>query len=179
MQATDTVIEGASKSAPVATPTILRRVTAMLYESFLLLSVIMLAIALYMLVTWNSQHPLAREGLKVYLFVVTGAYFIWCWVDSGHTLAMKTWRIKVVKLGHHKVPLKAAVLRFLLSWGWFAPAFVACWAFGLHGKGEIALAFLVGIVAWAMTALFDRDRQFLHDRLAGTRLISLPKAKRP
>jgi uncharacterized RDD family membrane protein YckC len=27
-------------------------------------------------------------------------------------------------------------------------------------------------IAWA---LFDRERQFLHDRLAGTRLVSVPR----
>jgi uncharacterized RDD family membrane protein YckC len=30
-------------------------------------------------------------------------------------------------------------------------------------------------VAWALTAFLDKDRQFLHDKLAGTRLVSLPK----
>ena len=34
-----------------------------------------------------------------------------------------------------------------------------------------ALLFPVS-VAWA---LFDRERQFLHDRLAGTRLVSVPR----
>ena len=168
----------ATKPAPVATPTILRRVTVMLYEALLLLSVEMLAIAFYMLVTLNSQHPVAKEGMKAWLFLVTAAYFMWCWINTGNTLAMKTWRIKVVKLGHHKLPFGTAALRFLLAWGWFLPALLVCWAFGLHGKGQIAIALLVGIAAWAMTALFDKDRQFLHDRLAGTRLIALPKVKR-
>jgi hypothetical protein len=31
------------------------------------------------------------------------------------------------------------------------------------------------IVAWSLTAFLDRDRQFLHGKLAGTRLIQLPK----
>lgn len=167
-----------TRSAPVATPTILRRVTVMLYEALLLISVEMLAIAVYMLATLNSQHPLAKEGMKAWLLLVTAAYFIWCWMNTGHTLAMKTWRIKVVKPGHHTLPLRTAALRFLLAWGWFLPALLVIRAFGLHGKGQIALVFLAGIAAWAMTALLDKDRQFLHDRLAGTRLIALPKAKR-
>ena len=53
-----------------------------------------------------------------------------------------------------------------------------CAAFGLHARGEIAIALAVGIVLWALTALLDKDRQFLHDRLAGTRLVQLPKIKR-
>ncbi|MFC0253929.1 RDD family protein [Massilia consociata] len=165
----------AGRPAPVATPSIRRRVTAMLYEGLLLLAVEMFAVALYMLVTWNSQHPVAKEGMKVYLLLVTAGYFMWSWIDSGHTLAMKTWRIKVVKPGCARVPFRTAALRFLLAWGWFLPALLVCWAFELHGKGQIAAAFLVGIAAWATTALFDKDRQFLHDRLAGTRLIFLPK----
>ncbi|MCA1245092.1 RDD family protein [Massilia sp. MS-15] len=167
-----------SKPVPVATPSILRRVTAMLYEALLLFAVEMLAIAAYMLVTLNSQHPLAREGMKLWLLLVTAAYFMWCWIDSGHTLAMKTWRIKVVKLGCHKLPLRTAAARFLLAWGWFAPALAVCWAFGLHDKAQVGIALALGVAAWALTALFDKDRQFLHDRLAGTRLIALPKAPR-
>lgn len=150
----------------------------MLYEALLLISVEMLAIAVYMLATLNSQHPVAKEGMKAWLFLVTAAYFIWCWTNTGHTLAMKTWRIKVVKPGHQRLPVRTAAIRFLLAWGWFLPALLVIRAFGLHGKGEIALVFLAGIVAWAMTALFDKDRQFLHDRLAGTRLVALPKAAR-
>ena len=33
----------------------------------------------------------------------------------------------------------------------------------------LALLLLPASIAWA---LFDRDRQFLHDRLAGTRLVN-------
>jgi uncharacterized RDD family membrane protein YckC len=37
------------------------------------------------------------------------------------------------------------------------------------------VALAIGVVAWGLTAFLDRDRQFLHDRLAGTRLVQLPK----
>lgn len=160
-------------------PSVRRRLMAMVYEAFCLFAVCAFAIGLYMLLTLNSQHPVAKFGMNLWLVAVAGAYFMWCWIDSGHTLAMKTWRMKVVKLGHAKVPFKSALLRYVLAWGWFAPALAVCWALELHKPGQIGIALLVGIVPWAMTALFDRDRQFLHDRLAGTRLIALPKkAKR-
>lgn len=148
---------------------------AMLYEAFCLFAVGALAIALYMLVTLNSQHPVVKFGMNLWLVAAFGAYFMFCWIDSGHTLAMKTWRMKVVKVGYRKLPFRSALLRYVLAWGWFAPALAACWAFGLHKPGQIAVALAIGIVPWAMTALFDKDRQFLHDRLAGTRLIALPK----
>ena len=161
--------------AAAGTPTIKRRLTVMVYEFFLLFAVEMLAVLLYLLVTGNRQDPLFQHGLKVYLFVITGLYFTWCWRDSGHTLAMKTWRIKLVKPGHARLPWRVAIVRYLAAWGWFAPALIVCAAFGLHAKADIAIALALGVAAWAATAWLDRDRQFLHDRLAGTRQIGLPK----
>ena len=158
-----------------ATPSIKRRLTAMVYETFLLLAVEMLAVALYLLVTGNRHDPVFQHGLKFFLFLVTGAYFIHSWTDSGHTLAMKTWRMRLVADGHARVPLRTAALRYLLAWGWFLPALAVCAAFGLKGKTEIAVALAIGIVAWSLTALLDKERRFLHDRLAGTRLVQLPK----
>ena len=168
--------EPASDATP--TPTVKRRVTVMVYEFFLLFAVEMLAVLIYLLLTGNRQEPVFQYGLKLYLFLVTGLYFTWCWRDSGHTLAMKTWRIKVVQAGHARLPWRTAIARYLLAWGWFAPALGVCAVFGLHARGEIAVALAIGIVAWSLTAFLDRERQFLHDRLAGTRLIQLPKIKR-
>ena len=156
-------------------PTVRRRLVVMVYETFLLLAVEMLAVALYLLVTRNSHAPLAQHGLKLFLFLVTGAYFVWCWTDSGHTLAMKTWRLRVTTTGQARVPLKTAVLRYLLAWGWFLPALIVCAVFGLTGKAEVSMAIAAGVAAWGLTAFLDKDRQFLHDRLAGTRLVLLPK----
>jgi uncharacterized RDD family membrane protein YckC len=162
----------------VVTPTVKRRLISMVYEMFLLFAVEMFAVLVFLLLTGNRQEPLYQHGLKAYLFLVTAAYFVHFWTDSGHTLAMKTWRIKLVKVGYKQVPYTTAALRYLLAWGWFLPALLVCWAFGISGKGEIAAALTVGVVAWALTAFLDKDRQFLHDRLAGTRLIQLPAAVR-
>jgi uncharacterized RDD family membrane protein YckC len=158
------------------TPTIKRRLIVMVYETFLLLAVEMLAVALYLLVTLNSHAPLAQHGMKVFLFLVTGTYFVWSWTNSGHTLAMKTWRLCLTDRSQGRVSVKAAALRYLLAWGWFLPALVVCGAFGLKGKLEVSVAVAAGVIAWGLTAFLDKDRQFLHDRLAGTRLVQLPKA---
>lgn len=166
-------------ASPASTPSIKRRLIAMLYETFLLLAVDMLAVALWLLVTRNSHAPLAQHGLKLFLFLVTGAYFVHAWTDSGHTLAMKTWRMRVVDRGDGRLPLRTAVLRYLLAWGWFLPALIACGLLGLKDKSAIGIALGVGILAWALTALFDRDRQFLHDRLLGTRLVSMGRKDQP
>ncbi|MDY0977331.1 RDD family protein [Massilia sp. CFBP9012] len=182
MQATEPLAAAGAATPAHATffptPTVKRRVTVMVYELFLLFAVEMLAVLVYLLLTGNRQEPLFQHGLKLWLFLVTGLYFTWCWRDSGHTLAMKTWRIKVAQAGHARLPWRTAIVRYLLAWGWFAPALLVCAAAGLHAKGEIAVALVVGIAVWALTAFLDKDRQFLHDRLAGTRLVQLPKIKR-
>jgi uncharacterized RDD family membrane protein YckC len=161
--------------AAPATPTVKRRIISMVYEAFLFLSVEMLATLVYIVATGNRQTPVAQHGLKFFLFLVGAAYFIHFWTDSGHTLAMKTWRIKLVQPGYGRVPLKIAALRYLLAWGWFMPALVVYSGLGVHDKRVLAGAVVAGIVAWALTAFLDKDRQFLHDKLAGTRLVSMPK----
>ena len=165
--------------ASTSTPSIKRRLIAMVYETFLLLAVDMLAVALWLIITRNSQAPLAQHGLKLFLFIVTGAYFVHSWTDSGHTLAMKTWRMRVIRRDGARLPRSTAVLRYLLAWGWFLPALIACGLFGLKDKQQIGIAVAIGIVAWALTAFLDRDRQFLHDRLLGTRLVSLQRKSSP
>ena len=157
------------------TPSIKRRLITMVYETFLLLAVEMLAVALYLIVTRNNHAPVFQYGLKAWLFVVTGAYFTWGWTNSGHTLAMKTWRMQVVTNAGARLPLRTAIVRYLPAWGWFLPALLACTVLGLKDKVQIGAAVAVGVLAWGLTAFLDRDRQFLHDRLAGTRVVALPK----
>ncbi|CDG83987.1 RDD family protein [Janthinobacterium agaricidamnosum] len=159
----------------ITTPTIKRRLICIIYEALLVAAVVLLAAALFTLVTLNSKSPLAQHGMQCTMFLVSAAYFIHFWTDSGHTLAMKTWRIKVVMPGYATVPARAATIRFLLAWGWFLPALFICHALGKTSPAQLGMALAINIAAWAMTALLDKDRQFLHDKLAGTRLIQLPK----
>jgi uncharacterized RDD family membrane protein YckC len=165
-------------SPVLPTPSIKRRVIALVYEAFLLLAVEMFAVAVYLLATGNRHEPAYQHGLKFFLFLVTAAYFVHFWTDSGHTLAMKTWRIKLVMAGYKRVPFRIAAIRYLLAWGWFLPALLVCAALGVKDKAQVAAAIAIGVLAWGSTAFFDKDRQFLHDKLAGTRLISLPKRAR-
>ena len=166
-----------NSSSPYPTPTVKRRLITMLYESLLLLAVEALAMFVYLFVTRNQHTPFIDHGRNALFFLVAAAYFIHFWTDSGHTLAMKTWRIKVVKVGYAKLPWRAAAVRYMMAWGWFLPALAVCHLFGIKDKSQVGIAIALGIVAWALTAFLDKDRQFLHDRVAGTRLISLPKVK--
>ena len=164
-----------NSSSPVATPTLKRRLICLVYEAFLVTAVLMLAMFVFLFATQRLDERVVKYGREIVLVAAAGAYFIYCWTGSGHTLAMKTWRIKLVMLGHAQVPFKAALVRYVFAWGWVMPALAVCWAFHLTGKAQVAIAVAINISAWGLTAFLDKDRQFLHDRLAGTRLISLPK----
>ncbi len=153
------------------TPSVKRRLLSLLYEGLLLTAVELVAVGLFLLLTGNRHSPAYGHALQFVLFLVTALYFIYFWSERGQTLAMKTWRIQLIKPGYARLPLRVAVARFLLAWGWFLPALMACYAFNLNTEKEIAAALLVGMAGWALTAFLDQDRQFLHDRLLGTRLV--------
>ena len=158
----------------VETPTLKRRLICLVYEAFLLVAVCAFGMLLFLLPTQKMSPEFIAHGSQITLFVVAGIYFIHAWTGSGHTLAMKTWRIKIVMLGHARVPFRAAALRYVFAWGWIFPG-IAVGYFAHLSRGMIALAIGVNIIAWGLTVFLDKDRQFLHDKLAGTRLISLPK----
>lgn len=171
--------DSASPAVAVHTPTIKRRLMAMLYDLLLITAVEFFANFLFIFATGNRQTPLFHALGIVLFFGVAAGYFLHAWLGSGFTLAMKTWRIKLVKVGHARVPFGTALLRHVLAWLWLLPALYVSHTLHLS-RGQASIAVAIGIVVWALTAFLDKDRQFLHDKLVGTRLISLPKpAKAP
>ena len=114
----------------------------MVYEAILLFAVAFFAAWLFYFASGarDATSGWLRTVLQLFIAAMFAAYFLWCWLRGGQTLAMKAWGIRLVDVTPGK-----ALLRFAL-----------------------ALALFPVSIAWA---LFDRDRQFLHDRLAGTRLV--------
>lgn len=131
-----------------ATPPLARRLASMFYEMLLLFAVAFLATWLFYFASGGQgAEGTARLLLQVFLLAVYAGYFLWCWLRGGQTLAMKTWRIRLTGTNGARVRPASALLRFVLA--------------------VVLVPSLVGI-AWSFV---DRDRQFLHDRLAGTRLV--------
>ncbi|VVE60701.1 membrane protein [Pandoraea captiosa] len=162
--------EGAPASHAV--PTLRRRVLSMVYESLLLFGVLFLSGYLFSALTQQRSGLMYRHAMQAWLFFVLGAYFVWFWTHGGQTLAMKTWKIRLVDAHGRPVRAGRALLRYVLAWLWVLPAMAIDWIFGLTGWSSVAL--LAGWVAlWALTMHVTPDHQFLHDRLAGTRLVSV------
>jgi uncharacterized RDD family membrane protein YckC len=129
---------------------IARRLASMLYETLLVTGVLLLTLLLpHLLIGAFAQRVASASILWAHLFLVLFVYFVGFWRHGGQTLAMKTWHIRLVSHDGQAISTAQALRRFLWCWPTLA----------LGGIGLI----------WA---LFDRDHQFLYDRLAGTRLVS-------
>ena len=103
------------------------------------------------------------------MFAIFGAYSVWLWTGARRTLPMKTWRIALESAGGAAVTTRQALLRYLACWIAPACAILAYLLLKPHGHGRWAIALLALNHAWA---LVDPERQFLHDRIAGTRLVA-------
>lgn len=123
----------------------------MLYESLLLTALILVATFPFVGFTGGVVSTGSRIALQAYLIALCGLYFVWFWLHGGQTLPMKTWRIRLRTLAGAPLDRKQAVLRYLAALAGLLPFGLTFW--------------------WA---LIDRDRQFLHDRLLGTRIIHEP-----
>ncbi len=138
--------------APVQIPAALElaslrvRLASLAYEAMLLVAVLFVSSYLFLSVARDAQAGWPRTVFQIYLLTICGAYFVFCWVRTGQTLAMKTWRLRIVNTEGRTPSVGLACRRYLLAI-----------------PGMLSGASLI----WA---LIDRERLFLHDRLAGTRI---------
>ena len=151
-------------------PNLPRRMACWLYEGLLLFGVLFIAGYLFSTLS-QSRHALDnRHGLQAFLFLVVGIYFTW-FGQKGQTLAMKTWRIRLVNTQGEALSQKEAFVRYLFSWIWFIPPLALLAPYALTGA-ETAVLFMGWVAVWALLSRFHPQRQFWHDALAGTRLVN-------
>jgi uncharacterized RDD family membrane protein YckC len=151
------------------TPTLRCRMASWIYEGILMFGVFFLSDYLFDTLS-QSRHALQNlNARQAFLFVIAGIYFVWFW-SHGQTLAMKTWRIRLVDCNGHAVSQMRALARYFLSWIWFLPP-LALWAPLQLGVLGLALLFAGWVTVWAILSRFQAQNQFWHDAWAGTRLI--------
>ncbi len=136
-------------TSPAAAAGLGRRFGSLFYEVLLLTAVVYVGSWAFLIVGRGLDPSLARPLLQLYLLAIAAGYFIYCWTHGGQTLPMKTWQLRVTARNGGDVTLQVGARRYL-----FALASIA-----LCGAGFV----------WAA---LDRDGQFLHDRLAGTCIVS-------
>ena len=134
---------------------LLRRLMAILYDSLVIIALLMLAaIPPVMLAGGSMPNTGLRIAFQAYLLVVMFVFFGWFWVHGGQTIGMRAWRLRVVRLDGGSPGWRTSGVRFLGAWLSFL-------ALGLG-------------YAWA---LVDRERRTWHDRMSDTRVVLLPKQK--
>jgi uncharacterized RDD family membrane protein YckC len=171
-------VTAGTKAGP-ATTGLARRLAAMLYEGVLLFGVVMLAGLLYSTLTQQRHALQGRLGLQAFLFAVLAVYFVWFWTHGGQTVAMKTWRLRVVTADGRPLGPWRALARYVLAWLWFLPSLLAVYLSGLSGGVVVSVVLLAGMAAYAALTRLHPDRQFLHDVICGTRLVDAPFPPRP
>lgn len=165
---------GLPDAAPAATPSLARRMACFVYEAMLLFGLALVpgVLGAIFFAQTGQRHPLQSDtALRAYALVMYGVYFVWLWSRRGQTLAMQTWRIRVVTAAGAPLSQGRALARYLACCvAWFGPPTLV--ASALHWPPAASLAAVaVWTLAYALLALLAPDRQFWHDRLCGTRLV--------
>ncbi|UCV16285.1 RDD family protein [Quatrionicoccus australiensis] len=126
-----------------------RRLTCLLYESLVVFSILLIGFLIPQSVFFAFGLQLGGKVLMLHIWLLLMFYFVWSWLNGRQTLPMKTWKLALSTADGSSLRPTQALLRYLAAW----PS-IGCFGIG---------------IIWAV---FDKDKQFLHDRIAGTRIIS-------
>lgn len=132
-----------------------RRLGAMLYDTLLILALLMAATLPFVAVRGGEPVEPGEPLYQLVMLAVAWAFFTGFWTRSGRTLGMQSWRLQIETMDGRRPGVATATMRFLaaiLSW---LPAGLGFW--------------------WQ---LVDRDGLAWHDHLSGTRLLYYPKGNR-
>ncbi len=142
-------------------PSLARRLAAIAYDTFLVLPLIMLSVALGLglknLITGGTPDASGASLLDIALVrvlattTVIGFYSAF-WLKNGQTLGMQAWRIKLVSSDGAKLSFGRALRRCL---------------------GAFVSTVCLGAGYW--WCLFDSKKRSWHDHFSGTELILVQK----
>lgn len=119
-----------------------------MYETLTIVALSFVCAGFFVWLAGDATHGIRRLLMQLFLWLAIGAYFIWCWLKSGQTLAMQAWQLKLVNHEDQLLTLRFAMARYLL----------ATLSLALFGLGFL----------WAV---FDSKRLFLHDRLLKCKVV--------
>lgn len=134
---------------------VLRRLAAACYDALLLGALWMTATLVIVAVRGGEPVPAGEPGYQFLLLLMAALFFITSWLRGGQTLGMRAWRLRVERESGEALDTRTGIVRF--AGGLLSVA-----------TGGIGLLWL-----WV-----DRDELTWHDRLAGTRVVLLPKESR-
>lgn len=131
--------------------TLLRRLSAALYDGLLLIALMMLAAALALFINGGTAVDSGNLYFQLYLLSVPCGFFLWFWTHGGQTLGMRSWRMRVISEGGGEMRLYQALLRLpLAALSWFS---------------------VIGLL-WCV---FDQRGRALHDIFSDSLIVVEPK----
>ena len=159
-----------------------RRLLAILYDSFLMLALLLFAAAVPLIFTAGKPSQGSNPFLTLYLVLVCFVFFAWFWTHGGQTLGMRAWRLQLQRLDGGKVDWKVAAIRFITG----LPAWlIFILGLAMYFLPETQLPGLLKILQqlpnWALLAIgcvwlaLDNRPNSLRDSLSKTRVVQLPK----
>lgn len=159
---------------PIHTPSRWRRFSCMMYEGVLLFGLVFGLLLVFDFLTQSRHALMLREARQVVLFMAIGLYYLLSWRKTGQTLPMLTWSIRLQMPNGSKLSWPRAFYRYVLMW--ILPLIFALIIYllaaytGYYSTNLLIVfaPFTVFIWTW-----FDPEQQFLHDRLAGTRIVDV------
>jgi uncharacterized RDD family membrane protein YckC len=159
---------------PIKHPSILRRLAIVMYDCLLIIAVSIAYGIIYIVIgkfvfsieadspsglfyqfivigklvfTMEADRPSGLFYQLGWLATVVG-FYSYFWMKGGETTGMRAWRVKITDLNGNSPSLSQCIIRLFSS-----------------------------PIGWLLffTALFDKNKQWLHDRLSKTQLLLLPK----
>jgi uncharacterized RDD family membrane protein YckC len=163
---------GARNSASLA-----RRFAALCYEALLYTALVL--IAGFLTVPLVPRAASGASSLQIpdfpakvlsfaLVFGLGALYYAWSWTRGRRTLPMKPWRMRLVRADGTVPERTTALVRYLAAWIGPGLALLAYLALRDRGFGVYAVGLIAFNYVWAFV---DPDRCFLHDRIAGTRIV--------
>ena len=145
---------------------LVRRMAALLYDSFLVFAIWMLLGFIFQLFTSTGHtrvidaqletNPYLSNLLFLLMIFSCFSFYCWFWLKSGQTLGMLAWRLRLETISGNSLTIKQTLIRWFLAW----PSFL------LLGFGYLWL-------------YIERNGDTFHDKLSGTKVILIPKSERP
>lgn len=133
-----------------------RRFAALIYDSLLLAALLLAYTAIVVALRGGGLTP--ASGYAWYLYrggelAIIAGYYVGNWMQSGQTLGMRAWHLRLVSDSGRRLRLESALWRCVCGFLAWAPA-----ALG---------------VLWLYA---DPEHLALHDRLSRTRVVHLARS---
>ena len=158
---------------------LLRRLAALAYDVLLVIAVAFVATFAMLPLTGGEAILTSTQGPVGHIYhavvlVAVFAYFGWCWTQSGQTLGMKAWRIRLEAPDGRRINWAGAFVRFALGVALVWIAALGGWHLARPGgtiAGAGAAAMIAPLVANFAWIPFDTAGRSLLDLATRSRVV--------